>query len=313
LRARYICLHCRFLRPQQGGAAGKRSGSEHCPAAGHNLLLLAPESNTRNRPPGPKSPASGKCAGVAHQMAESSSEDQFRVLQREIRESIRRNHPNPERIGCVEADKLAAMAHGALSTDDPAYSHVMECSPCYEQLMALTEQFQAQRAKLVPRRRRWPAFAAAAAALATVAAIWLLTRNPIIPEQQTSPDPSASVAENRPPSAFPELPVGVLNLESDSPTRSATPSQDRGLQRFARRRMNLMIYLPLGLEEGQYEIEVARPNGPALMRLSGTTRIENGLTTLRVQPDFTALEPGRYELRYRRPNGKWRESVFSLR
>ena len=77
--------------------------------------------------------------------------------------------------------------------------------------------------------------------------------------------------------------------------------------------MNLMIYLPLGLEEGQYEIEVARPNGPALMHLSGTTRIENGLTTLRVQPDFTALEPGRYELRYRRPNGKWRESAFSLR
>lgn len=245
-------------------------------------------------------------------MAESSSDDQFRVLQREIRESIRRNHPNPERTGCVEAQRLAAMAGGSLPTDDPAYSHVMECSPCYEQLMVLTEQLQAQQAKLVARPRRWPAFAAAAAALATVAAIWLVTRNPVTPEQQANPSP-ASVAQNRPQAVPPELPVGVLNLESDSPTRSTTPSPDRGLQRLARRRMNLMIYLPLGLEEGQYEIEVARPNGPALMQLAGTTRIENGLTTLRVQPDFSALEPGRYELRYRRPGGRWRESVFSLR
>ncbi len=34
------------------------------------------------------------------------------------------------------------MARGTLATDDPAYNHVMECSPCYEELMTLIEQVQ---------------------------------------------------------------------------------------------------------------------------------------------------------------------------
>ena len=244
-------------------------------------------------------------------MQESSSDDQFRVLQREIRESIRRNHPNPERVGCVGTEKLAAMARGALGTDNPAYSHVMECSPCYEELMTLTEQVNSQRAG---RRWRVPAFAAAAAVLAAIVAVWLFTRglgktanSPITPEPP-------QIADNRPPAPPPDLPVSVLNLESETPTRGSEASPaERGLQRLPRRRMALMIYLPLGMDEGQYEVEVARPNSLALIHLTGIARIENGLTTLRVQPDFSTLEPGRYELRYRRPKGEWRESAFSLR
>jgi hypothetical protein len=77
--------------------------------------------------------------------------------------------------------------------------------------------------------------------------------------------------------------------------------------------MNLMIYLPLGVDEGNYEVQVARPDGPALLEMSGIARIEEGLTTLRVQPDFSTLEPGRYVLRYRRPGGEWMESSFTLR
>lgn len=244
-------------------------------------------------------------------MQESSSDDQFRVLQREIRESIRRNHPNPERIGCVGKEKLAAMARGALGTDDPAYSHVMECSPCYEELMTLTEQVQAERTGSL---WRVPALAAAAAVLVAIVAIWLLTRGPERTlNNPRTPEPP-EIVDNRPTAPTPELPVGVLNLESESPTRGseANPAE-RGLQRLSRQRMTLMIYLPLGLDEGQYEVEVARPNGPALIHLTGKARIENGLTTLRVQPDFSTLEPGRYELRYRRPSGEWRKSDFSLR
>ena len=48
------------------------------------------------------------------------------------------------------------MARGTLATDDPAYNHVMECSPCYEELMTLTEQVQSRRSG-----RRWRVPAAA--------------------------------------------------------------------------------------------------------------------------------------------------------
>ena len=247
-------------------------------------------------------------------MAESSSEDQFRLLQREIRDAIRRNHPNPGRVGCVGSDKLASMARGSLPTDDPAYSHVMECSPCYEELMVLTEQVETGKRTATANERRFsPAIAASVLVLVGVLAVWLYYRQAgsrVLPDPV---QPSGPIAQNRPPAQPQELPLGVLNLESDSPTRGADGAPDRVVQRLTRKKMNLVIYLPLGLDEGEYEVEVARPNGPALLNLSGKAQIENGLTTLRVQPDFTDLEPGRYELRYRRPGSTWRESVFSLR
>ena len=247
-------------------------------------------------------------------MAESPSEDQFRVLQREIRDAIRRNHPNPGRVGCVGSEKLAAMARGSLPTDDPAYSHVMECSPCYEELMVLTEEVEAQKRTATANRRRFaPAIAASVLVLVGVLAIWLYSRQSGDPRSPAPAQPDGQIAQNRPPIPAGELPLGVLNLESDSPTRGVDGAPDRVVQRLTRKKMNLVIYLPLGLDEGEYEVEVARPNGPALLNLKGTAQIENGLTTLRVQPDFTSLEPGRYELRYRRPSSSWRESVFSLR
>jgi len=78
------------------------------------------------------------CHNVLESMADRSSDEQFRIVQREIRESIRRNHPNPDRIACVGSDKLRQMAERTVPPTDPAYHHVMECSPCYEELMDLS-------------------------------------------------------------------------------------------------------------------------------------------------------------------------------
>src|SRR3569623_2025599 len=86
-------------------------------------------------------------------MAERSSDEQFRIAQREIRESIRRNHPNPGRVGCVGSEKLRQMAEGNVPPTDPAYHHVMECSPCYEELMDLSERASAARKGTSARRR----------------------------------------------------------------------------------------------------------------------------------------------------------------
>lgn len=247
-------------------------------------------------------------------MAESSPEDQFQILQREIRDAIRRNHPNPGRVGCVGSEKLAAMARGSLPTDDPAYSHVMECSPCYEDLMDLTEQVQTEKVTVTP-SRSWfsPTIAASVLLLVGALAIWLYSRQSGEPGPPRPAQPSGPIAQNHPTTQPQELPLGVLNLESDSPTRGVDGAPDRVIQRLTRKKMNLVIYLPLGLDEGEYEVEVARPNGPAVLNLRGTAQVEKGLTTLRVQPDFTTLEPGRYKLRYRRPGSTWRESIFSLR
>src|ERR1700737_2755580 len=101
-------------------------------------------------------------------MAERTSDDQFRVLQRELRASIRRNHPNPNRIGCVGTEKLSGIARDELATNDPAYEHVMQCSPCYEELMTLTEQVEAARVTVRAHRKRIVLLAAGAAIIMLV-------------------------------------------------------------------------------------------------------------------------------------------------
>src|ERR687890_636204 len=118
--------------PSTSGGAGALP-----PGSANSAVAIRPECNNHT------------------EMAESSSEDQFRVLQREIRDAIRRNHPNPGRVGCVGSEKLSAMARGSLPTDDPAYNHVMECSPCYEELMALTEQVETAKRTAAPNRKRF--------------------------------------------------------------------------------------------------------------------------------------------------------------
>jgi hypothetical protein len=85
------------------------------------------------------------------------------ILQREIGEPIRRNHPNPNRINCVGTEKLSKIARGELTPEDPACSHIMECSPCYEEVMTATEQVQSERSRAV--RKRTPLVIAAVAAI----------------------------------------------------------------------------------------------------------------------------------------------------
>src|SRR5580700_85118 len=116
-------------------------------------------------------------------MAGRSSDDQFRIVQREIRESIRRNHPNPERVGCVGSDKLRQMAEGAVAPTDPAYHHVMECSPCYEELMDLSERVAGARRAVSARRRILVGSIAAVAVVAAVLLYLLVPRSSLNPQR----------------------------------------------------------------------------------------------------------------------------------
>jgi hypothetical protein len=239
-------------------------------------------------------------------MAESKSDEQFRVLQREIRASIRRNHPNPDRIGCVGTEKLSRIARRELAADDPAYGHVMQCSPCYEELMTLTEQAEA-RAVAGAYRRRAVLLAVAAAIIVVIAASFLLLRGR--PGIRLDPRQPVPIAKNTGPAT--DLPGAVLNLESG--TRGVEPGgTSRGLQRLPRKKVSLRVYLPVGLEEGHYEVTLDRGSGPPLLELAGDARMEDGLAVLRIQPDLAGLAPGQYRLRYRRGDESWREATILL-
>ena len=45
--------------------------------------------------------------------------------------------PNPERIGCCSELKLIDFANRRRPIDDPGWTHIMNCSPCYRRLRTL--------------------------------------------------------------------------------------------------------------------------------------------------------------------------------
>src|SRR5262245_54708445 len=90
------------------------------------------------------------------------SHDTFRPKD-EIDDIFASANPNPERIGCPPVAALQELARKHRAIDDPLYSHLTKCSPCYR----LFRQFQ--QTALNPSRWRLPV-AIAAALVVSVAA-----------------------------------------------------------------------------------------------------------------------------------------------
>ena len=87
-------------------------------------------------------------------------------------EAFRRVHPNPTREGCPSHDVLEALSRRGRPIGDPAYEHLLVCSPCYSEVRDM------QRAHILAtddRRSRggWMTVGAAAIVLAALAAWWL--------------------------------------------------------------------------------------------------------------------------------------------
>ena len=234
-------------------------------------------------------------------MAERSSDEQFRIVQREIRESIRRNHPNPERVGCVGGEKLRQMAEGVVAPTDPAYHHVMECSPCYEELMDLSEQVTAARKAAAGRNR---VVVGSIAAVLVAAAVLVYFLFPHSTSNQRGP--SEIVVNHQQRGHFA---VAMLNLDSEPTQRGGDGAPKAGeFQRLPRKQLELTINLPRGLEEGLYDVEMDRDSDPPLFTVTGNAKLENGLTVLVVKLDLSALAPGKYRVRIRRQGESWRDS-----
>jgi hypothetical protein len=88
------------------------------------------------------------------------------------------------------------------------------------------------------------------------------------------------------------------------------------MQRLPRaNRVKLSIYLRLGSEPGEYEIELLRnrTDTEPLAKFVGTAQIENGLTVIRIDADFSMFEAGIYAIAIRRrPEGSWRYLMVRL-
>lgn len=71
----------------------------------------------------------------------SPSDDDDGNFRDDIDEVLSRANPNPERVGCPSRDTLVALARRSQPLGDPAYEHLLKCSPCYLEFKALKEEY----------------------------------------------------------------------------------------------------------------------------------------------------------------------------
>ena len=222
-------------------------------------------------------------------MAEQYSEDEWRKLHEEIKKSVLRGYPNPERVGCPGTAVLNQLAARELPVDHSAYGHVMECSPCYQELMDIRSARSYVPSKphnpsfphLSSSRRIW-ALAVVGGAFCALAAYYVISP----PWDKTH--------------SIQEIALNV-DLQHWTVFRSDIPEKLREPLVFPRQRLDLTISLPVGSEDGEYDVQIAStPDGPALASSHGTARLEDHTETLRARLDVSSLPFGRYSIDIRR-------------
>lgn len=199
-------------------------------------------------------------------------EEKFEQISRAVQESILRNYPNPERRGCPGDEVVRSIAGRTELKADDVWEHITHCSPCYAEFLAYKDEFRSKRPHEVRVRRRTVIGLAAAAAVAVP--VVLVTRR----------EDSAG-----------EVIIAEWDLERYAPSRSLEEEQNRPPFRAPLKRGRIRARLPLGTDEGTYQIEVRRTEeGPALKTAEGNAGIVDGRTILPFEIDLSDLPTGSY-------------------
>jgi hypothetical protein len=210
----------------------------------------------------------------------------------EIDELLGEANPNPDRVGCPSRETLVELARRARPIDDPAYEHLVKCSPCYREVRAFQEEW-ATGAASRQKRTRW-LVAAAAVLLIALASTWLLTRGPESPSS-TPTTPRTQVAEVRTELDLRKYAV-LRNDQSAEPIKSVV---------LPVAVVELTLLLPVGSEPGTYDVQLFDLNLKARAGARAAGRVRNFITTVQATVDLRKLETGPYQLAVRRVGEDW--------
>jgi hypothetical protein len=213
--------------------------------------------------------------------------------------------PNPTREGCPDFSTLRAMAYKdrRLSLDDLPISHVVRCSPCFLQYARL------RRMSLLVR-----ALQTAAASLIVLATLFAAVRiiwhyamgrvEPSISRAHRVEPQSPAAAQQAPPTIAP-LAITV-NLAAFSPTRGAGARKSTNKIHLLPKVLHATFLLPVGMEPGEYALRLEGPAGWVLKDIRTVARLNDGITSLEVDLDLTAVSRGSLSLMIRPPGLSWR-------
>lgn len=214
-------------------------------------------------------------------------------------------HPNPTREGCPPREALVALARRQVPVGDPIGEHVSQCSPCYREMRAI-QQAEGIGPADEPRVARswWPAAAAAVLVVAAGLVTWF-----VYAHRQPVPSPSPAAQQV----AADAEPVEVtLDLRRYSVTRSDAPAEDLPPLVLPRAKVRLTLLLPVGSEEGEYEVRVVGDDGQPLASTNGPAALRSYVVRLETDVELRGLSPGQYGLETRRGQEEWHRFVVVL-
>ena len=209
-------------------------------------------------------------------------------------------NPNPTRAGCPGREVLIALSRRERPIGDPAYEHLLKCSPCYREFRALQQSGVPQRAEARP-RVMW--YATAAALLLVIAGAYFILQN-----QRSRP----AVEQPSRVSATTEL-RAELDLRQFAVTRNDQKPSDRPPLPLPRGRLSVTILLPVGSAPGSYEIQLLDSDLKSRAFATGEAEIRNYITTLQSTLDLNAVPSGKYQLALRRQGEDWHLFPATLR
>jgi hypothetical protein len=217
------------------------------------------------------------------------SRRQERSLLREAAEAVRSEFNILERTGCPSPETLNLLArrNSSLPESPDLIDHIATCSPCFVEY---------SRHRAAHNRRVWISTSCACAAALVVlllAIMRLLPGTKALPEKSEIADGAPEVEQ-------------ILDLRQRGVSRGDDGGQpSHEVPRLRRAKIDLSIYLPVGSEEGSYDIALINASGQPITMLSGQVRLENFVEVLLARLDLTRVSPGSYELRLRRTQGQW--------
>ena len=99
--------------------------------------------------------------------------------------------------------------------------------------------------------------------------------------------------------------TAILDLRGYSVERGQEAQSHEPPLDIHRRTRYLVLYLPIGSEEGSYEVGVLNASGQELMHKRGTAKLENHIVVLRADIDIADVPSGSYFLGVRKQGFEW--------